>query len=135
MSQIIEGGCYCGNVRYRITGAVSNSMVCHCESCRRISAAPVVAAFSVGKKFFSFVKGDPTYFHSSKPVTRSFCPQCGTPLTYENTSYAETIDVTTCSLDNAEAFAPTYHSWLSDDLEWVKFDDGLPTFSQSRTSS
>jgi len=44
-----------------------------------------------------------------------------------------TIDVTTCSLDNPDAFRPTHHSWLRHDLKWVKFGDDPPTFAQSRT--
>jgi len=32
-----------------------------------------------------------------------------------------------------EQFPPTHHSWLSDDLEWLRFGDGLPTFQQSRS--
>jgi hypothetical protein len=28
--------------------------------------------------------------------------------------------------------APTHHSWLSHDIGWVRFGDGLPAFPQSR---
>lgn len=46
---------------------------------------------------------------------------------------AATLDITACSLDDPNAFPPTHHSWLSHDLGWVRFGDGLPTFPQSRT--
>ncbi len=39
----IEGGCLCGAVRYRVNGAASYPVVCHCESCRRACGAQAVA--------------------------------------------------------------------------------------------
>jgi len=129
---IAEGGCICGAIRYRVTGTPKNSMVCHCRSCRRVAASPVVAWVTFPAAQFELIKGRPTTFHSSKPVRRTFCAACGTPLTYEISDSAGFLDVTTCSLDDPEAFPPTHHSWLSHDLAWVRFGDGLPTFQEWR---
>jgi hypothetical protein len=128
----MEGGCFCGAVRYRATVRPTNSMVCHCQTCRRVAASPVVAWVTVLKAHFKFVKGHPATFKSSDPVQRMFCRDCGTPLTYEHSGSAETIDITTCSLDTPGAFPPTHHSWLSHDIGWVRFGDGLPAFQKSR---
>src|SRR4051812_19070263 len=116
MDAILEGGCFCKAVRYRIKGTPSNTMVCHCQSCRRVAAAPVVAWVTFNKADFEFVQGTPARFHSSKPVTRTFCPTCGTALTYETEKFPDMIDITTCSLDDPSAFPPTHHSWLSQDV-------------------
>jgi hypothetical protein len=107
-------------------------MVCHCQTCRRVAASPVVAWVTFGRKAFAFVKGEPASFHSTAPVTRTFCRDCGTPLTYAHADSPETIDVATCTLDDSDAFPPTHHSWLSHDLSWVRFGDGLPTFQEFR---
>jgi len=129
---ITEGGCICGAIRYRVTGAPTNSMVCHCQSCRRVAAAPVIAWVTFPTTAFELVRGRPSAFHSSEPVRRTFCPACGTPLTYEHQHASGTIDVTTCSLDDPNRFPPTHHSWLSHDLTWVRFGDGLQTFQEWR---
>jgi len=71
-------------------------------------------------------------FESSAKVRRHFCGACGSPLAYQHLDTPEFVDVTTCSLDAPWAFPPTHHSWLSDDIGWVKFGDGLPTFERSR---
>jgi hypothetical protein len=130
----VEGGCFCGRVRYRVTSEPTNTMVCHCETCRRCAGSPVVAWVTFPKAQFEFTRGSPSEFNSTPPVRRTFCGACGTPLTYEHRDAARVIDITTCSLDQPGAFPPTHHSWLSDDLAWVRFGDGLPTFPQFRTS-
>lgn len=130
--RISEGGCLCGKVRYRAVGEATNSMVCHCRTCRRTAGSPVVAWVTFPKAKFQLTGADPSAFRSTPPVRRTFCGACGTPLTYEHQSSAETVDIATCTLDDPNAFPPTHHSWLSHDLDWVRFGDALPVFQQSR---
>jgi len=129
---MVKGGCYCGAIRYEADGECTNTMVCHCQSCRRVAAAPVVAWVTFPAQGFRFTKGKPREFRSTAPVLRTFCGDCGTPLTYRNDRHPDTLDITTASLDAPERFPPTHHSWLGDDLAWVKFGDGLPAFQESR---
>ena len=56
----------------------------------------------------------------------------GSTHTYARTDEADSIDITTASLDDPNAFPPTHHSWLKHDLDWIKFGDGLPAFNKSR---
>jgi hypothetical protein len=131
-TKLVTGGCFCGAVRYEASGAPLGSMICHCESCRRISGAPVVPWVTVSRDHFKIVTGVPVEFNSSHGVRRTHCAKCGTQLTYENDKSPTEIDIATCTLDDPNEFPPTHHSWLSDDLRWVRFGDGLPTFPQSR---
>ena len=59
MNQDIQGGCMCGAVRYSATAKPANSMVCHCQSCRRSAASPVVAWVTFAKAEFRFTRGTP----------------------------------------------------------------------------
>jgi hypothetical protein len=133
--QISEGGCLCGKIRYRVIGEPAGSMVCHCRTCRRAAGSPVVAWLTFPKARFQLSLGNPAEFRSTPPVRRTFCGACGTPLTYEHRDEPGSIDIITCSLDDPNAFPPTHHSWLSHDLRWIRFGDGLPTFQQSRPAS
>src|SRR5690348_10275583 len=110
-------------------------MICHCADCRRAAAAPVVPWVTFAASAFAFTKGEPAAFVSSPPVRRLFCPTCGTPLAYLHERRPQQIDVTTCSLDDAEAFPPTHHSQTADDLAWVRFGDGLPAFRAWKTTA
>ena len=121
-----EGGCLCGAMRYRVHGTPSASMICHCRTCARAAGSPVVAWLTFPAPRFAFVRGTPTELRSSPPVIRTFCPSCGTPLTYTHAERPAEIDVTTCSLDRPDTFPPTHHSWVSHGPNWLRFGDGLP---------
>ena len=113
-----EGGCLCTAVRYRVVGAPLHSVICHCESCRKASAAPSVAWLTFGVGGFQLLRGVPRSFRSSAGVVRTFCERCGTPLTYANEHRADEIDVTTASLDEPALYAPTREVWLEHRLPW-----------------
>jgi len=125
-----EGGCFCGRVRYRVTGEPLGSAVCHCVSCRRTSGAQSVAWLTFPHRKFSFVHGEPADYRSSDEVSRTFCQGCGTSLTYRHDEDPDSIDVTTASLDRPEEFPPTRHIWLEDRLAWDVANDDLPRFEQ-----
>jgi hypothetical protein len=129
---MLHGGCFCGFVRYRVTDVPSHQTHCHCGICRRTSAAPFVAWFSVSPAGFQLTDGEPVSFRSSEHGTRSFCPRCGTPLTFRSSRLPDEIDVTACSLDEPEAFRPKDHTRTSSMLSWVELSDRLPRFREAR---
>jgi hypothetical protein len=113
-----DGGCLCGAVRYRFSGTPSLSANCHCRSCRRASGAPVVAWITVRRSELSILSGIPAVFHSSPGVTRQFCSRCGTALSYASGRDPDTIDITTASLDEPDAYPPMMEVWLDHRLSW-----------------
>ena len=122
----VEGGCFCGAVRYVATGMLREVSHCHCSMCRRVAGAPLVtwATYPVGA--FEWTRGTPAALHSSPPVTRSFCAACGTSLTFFTLDESAWIDVTVASMDAAAAVWPNDHIWSDDRLPWLVLDDDLP---------
>lgn len=129
-----EGGCFCGAVRYQVKGTPVGTMICHCNTCRRLFAAPTVVWLSVAKDAFTFTRGAPATFSTSPPVKRWFCQTCGTQIAYVHNDEPNYVEVATCSLDNPSSFPPTHRSWLSHDLDWAANSDALPAFQRSRYS-
>ncbi len=123
------GGCFCGAVRYEVSGAPRVVCYCHCESCRRAAGSPVVAWATFGRSRFHVTRGSLAEFNSSPRVVRGFCARCGSCLTYSHEGRAAEIDVTLATLAAAAEFAPTMHVWVADKLPWVSIDDGLPQFA------
>jgi hypothetical protein len=126
------GRCLCGSVAYECGAPVTPPIVCHCESCRRASGASGVAWATVKRDTFRVIRGELRSIASSPPVTRQFCENCGTPVTYANTSDPLTIDVTVSSLDQPDAMAPVCHIWMEDAPGWDRPADGRPQYPRSR---
>lgn len=130
---MLNGGCYCGAIRYRVSGRISNPTTCHCRICRGTTGAPCVAWFSAPSADVVFLAGTPTLFRSSSHATRTFCATCGTQLTFvADASPAET-DITIGSLDEPNGVAPQDHTYTSGKLEWLKSADGLPEYRRRRS--
>lgn len=132
---VIEGGCLCGAVRYRVTGKPRSSSVCFCRSCRLASGAPSVAWLIVDRSQFTLLSGRLTTFRSSLPVTRSFCGLCGTPLAYEHTDDPTAIELTTATLDDPIQLPPSYEIWHSQRLSWAASDPSLPHFPEEHANA
>lgn len=78
-----DGGCYCGAVRYAIGAPAMFKVQCHCRECQYISGGAVNFTMIVPPASFSYTKGEPKKFTRTdlpNPVTREFCPECGTHL-------------------------------------------------------
>lgn len=129
---MLKGGCFCGRIRYEAAGTPFNETSCHCSICRRTTGAAFVTWFSVPRSQFRLVCGEPTRFQSSAKGTRSFCPRCGTQLTFEHQDLSAEIDVTTCSLDDPDALPPADHTRISSKLAWVKLADQLRAYQENR---
>jgi hypothetical protein len=79
----LEGGCYCGKVRYVAEGDPIMKAQCHCRECQYITggAANMFMVMPLGG--FKYTLGEPKQFTRDdleNPVTREFCSECGTHL-------------------------------------------------------
>jgi hypothetical protein len=74
----------------------------------------------VPEEHFLFTRGEPKVYRSSPKVQRTFCPNCGTSLTYKNEERKGETDITTGSLDHPEKYPPTQDYYCRDRLAWVK---------------
>lgn len=129
---MLEGRCCCGEIRYQTNGTPSSPTVCHCRTCRRASGAPCVAWFTVPSTSFQFIAGTPRRFRSSRHAVRTFCPACGTALTFQSERSPNEIDITTCSLQDPEAVAPKDQTWTASRVSWSATLHALPAHVHSR---
>ncbi len=132
MSVTLNGGCLCGDIRYHAGPILYPPTLCHCESCRRASGAHALGWFTVRSSDLTFVAGVPRLFESSPGVRRTFCGQCGTPLTYTCDARSGELDVTIGSLDEPSAVVPADHVWMEDAPAWDLAADGRPAYPRSR---
>lgn len=131
------GGCFCGRIRFETTAEPLWVEHCHCHSCRRSTGAPV-ATFVGFTRDAVGMTGEPASYHSSPGVTRSFCSDCGTPLSYESEHHPGEIHLYISVLDAPDAFLPTRHVFHDEHISWLELHDDLPRYEgpgRSRPSS
>ena len=117
---MIEGGCFCKRVRYRIADGDYPSINCHCTMCRRIHAAPYVTWLVVPMASFAYTGQAPDELASSADGTRYFCSRCGTHVACMNTAHSEIIDVPVGSLDDPAPFRPASDIFVDSMLSWSR---------------
>lgn len=112
------GGCFCGAVKFVVSGEPINVRACHCQDCQRLTGS----AFFVRALFLKdaiTVTGEVTEFHSSNDLIRKFCPRCGSQIFAERHSRPDSIAVALGSFDSLNGIAPSEHVWVSDKQNWV----------------
>lgn len=127
---MLEGGCHCGAVRYRIEGEAMRHVLCHCSDCRRHVGAPMVG-WAMMRAEQLHVTGEVATYASSRDGRRQFCPACSTSLFYVNQVMLRgLIDVQTATLDGADALPAQAHIQVAERLKWMEHVHELPTFER-----
>ena len=128
MSELpLEGGCLCGDVRYRIDAQPLWTAYCHCTTCRRSTGAPVTMFIGARSESVRFTAGERAMYASSPDVQRGFCARCGTPLTYESDRRCPgETHFYVSTFDDPQGFRPTFHVYFEERLAWLEIADSLP---------
>lgn len=123
------GGCLCGAVRYKVSGALREAIACHCEQCRRTSGYYVVASACLDKDLVIDNDQALTWYQSSTNAKRGFCAQCGSSLFWKNEKRDRT-SIMAGSIDMPTGTRLTRHIFVADKADYYTIDDGLPQSQQ-----
>ena len=122
-----RGRCLCGAIRFAFDpAAVTSRSLCHCESCRRASGAPVTAWLGLRDTGWRWTVGRPELRASSPGVRRGFCKTCGTPLSYATDRHPGLTDLAAAALVDPAEFEPEAHVHWAERLPWLRIADDLP---------
>ncbi len=118
-----SGGCQCGAVRFHIEGGLHDASICHCRMCQKAFGAFYAPLVSVRDAKLQWTRGEPKRFQSSNHVQRGFCPECGTPLTYEA---PDGIALAIGAFDDPSSLAPVIQFGVEAKLPFVDDIPRLP---------
>ncbi len=140
MSEIHEGGCLCGAVRYRTKGAPVVGLVCHCRFCqqRLAGAFAVVAYFNEDQ-----VEIGPgplkEYEHHSDESGRwlkmGFCANCGTTVTHSAELRPGMRAIAAGTFDEPDWFRIDRHVWTRSKRPWVAIPADVSQFPQGSVAA
>jgi hypothetical protein len=126
-----EGGCACGEVRYRLTVDPLITHCCHCLNCQRQTGSAFVINALLEADRVELLSGEPVVV----PVPRggsgnqliSRCPTCQVAL-YSRYTRAAVRFVRAGTLDDPSTVAPDVHIYTRSKVPWVTLPDGVPAF-------
>src|ERR1700728_3198469 len=132
----LEGGCYCGEVRYKAEGDPMFKAQCHCRECQYISGGSPNMFVLMPVTGFSYTKGTPKKFKRSDiegAVTREFCAECGTHIATRRPDLPAVILKVGTLDDPSEYGGPRMAIFTVDKQPFHHVPEGLPTFERMPT--
>ncbi len=130
-----EGGCDCGEVRYRLTGTPIFTNNCHCTQCQRqTGGTSVVNAFYEAERI-EVLAGTPSEYAatagSGGPHILCRCPTCGSALFSHYPRLGRLLaGVRVGTLDDSAWARPDAVVWIRDRMPWVTLPEGIPAFEE-----
>jgi hypothetical protein len=99
--EVLEGGCHCGAVRYRVTVRQRDGVECNCSMCAKKGYLHLIVA----EDDFDLLRGEDaitTYTFGTHTAKHHFCARCGVHSFYRPRSHPENVDVNIRCLDGLE---------------------------------
>ena len=130
----LAGGCYCGSVRYLAEGEPLFKGQCHCRECQYISGGNPNVVMGMAESGFAYTKGAPKQHRRSdltNPVTREFCPECGTHLLGKGSGLPGAVLIKVGTLDDPSVFGgPQMLIFTIDKQSFHYLPDNVPAFER-----
>lgn len=132
-SEMLEGGCGCGKVRYRLNDEPMFVNNCHCRLCQRqTGTGSAVNAFIETDRMEHLSgaiteHGFPTGSGGTQTIVR--CAECGTAVwSYYPRLERKVASVRVGTLDNPSAVRPDAAIFVADKPQWAPLPDGVRRF-------
>jgi hypothetical protein len=120
----IDGGCYCGFIRFEGEADPEKTIICHCTDCQTLSGTAFRTVVQVQSEQFKMLGGEPTSFiktaESGNRREMTFCPKCGSPL------YAtapgpgpKVLNLRAGILRQRDQFVPKVQIWARSKAPWL----------------
>jgi hypothetical protein len=131
MSISREGGCACGEVRYRLTSGPLFVHCCHCLNCQRQTGSAFVINLLIETDRVELLAGEPQPVDaprddgSAQRIWR--CPTCQIAV-YSQYTRPEFRYVRGGTLDEPRQVAPDVHIFTRSKVAWLTLPEGAPAF-------
>jgi hypothetical protein len=131
MSVPREGGCACGEVRYRLTSDPLFVHCCHCLNCQRQTGSAFVINLLIEADRAELLAGNPQPVDAPRDdgsKQRIFrCPTCQVAV-FSEYGWPELLFVRGGTLDRPSEVTPDVHIFTRTKLPWITLPDSVPAF-------
>jgi hypothetical protein len=131
----LEGGCTCGDVRYRMTSEPLFVHCCHCRWCQRETGSSFALNAMIEADRVSLLKGEvevvDTPSNSGKGQRISRCPRCRIALWSNYSGAGDAVHfVRVGTLDEPDRLPPDIHIFTSSKQPWVVIPPEMPAVQE-----
>ncbi len=113
-------------ISFEIDVPVQSCVNCHCESCRRQCSTPITTYIGVSDLQWRWTEEAPKVYRSSPGVERTFCGNCGTPISFRSERMSDVMHFYVSAMEEPERFEPELHVAYEEKLSWLNIGDDLP---------
>jgi hypothetical protein len=134
-----EGGCQCGENRYRITGQLVWLTICHCNECKRQSGSAFGMSLRMLDTDVQLIQGALKRCRSADSGGLGicyFCETCGTRLWHEPAG-SGFLHIKPGTLDDPMQVIPRFEGWTKRKVPWIRIEGlemGFETQRPGRTN-
>ncbi len=115
-----EGGCLCGQVRFRLTEPPLLTMACHCRGCQKLSASAYSLSFAAPRAGFAVTQGETALGGLHGPHEQHYCPHCKNWMFIYPASVNTIVNVRSTLLDEHDWCAPFIEVYTAEKLPWAE---------------
>jgi hypothetical protein len=126
-----EGGCACGEVRYRLASEPLFVHCCHCLNCQNQTGSAFVVNVLIETDRVQLLAGDPKRVDvprddgSAQQIFR--CPTCRVAV-FSHYGHAGVAFVRAGTLDDPSTVRPDVHIYTRSKVPWVTLPESVPAF-------
>jgi hypothetical protein len=132
MQNAMEGGCACGEARYRLRSTPLFVHCCHCKDCQRQTGTAFVLNALVESDRVDLLSGQTTLLRmptdSGKPHDVARCPTCGTAVWSHYGGFTALTFLRVGTLDEPSSLPPDVHIYTRSKLPWIALPSDVPAF-------
>ncbi len=126
----LTGECFCGEVKYGISGSLRDARSCHCSRCRKAFSAQASAYALVNSSEFHWICGADllTLFSSKYGFGLQFCSKCGSTLCgiYQGKVHGVTLGC----LNEEPQLEIGKHIFVGSKANWEVIPDGVTQYQE-----
>lgn len=127
---IRKGSCFCGDVKFVVTGDPLNVRACHCRDCQQLTGSAFFVRAIFPKSAVSF-SGRLSEFPTNEDVVHKFCPRCGSQIFAGRRSRPDAMGIALGTFEDLKGLRPTDNIWVSDKQDWVVLGSDTKLHPQS----
>jgi len=132
MTESLEGGCACGEMRYQLQASPMFVHCCHCLNCQKHTGSAFVINLLIEASHVERLRGTPEPVemppNGGTPNQIFRCPTCRVAVWSVYGGRSAILFVRGGTLDRPAAVAPDVHIYTRSKLPWVRLPESVPAF-------